>query len=227
MEQEAVGLVGLSHHHHVDAERAAIVGRDVLGKEGGKMLARGLQGWTHSGRDALLKHRGMACQIAAIGTALLRMEEGEARKANLSTVVHLVFQGEVHGALVVGLDFDAALLAKNLADARPSRLGLGMSDAKYAAPAARPRCLGHHVAPLRQAIGRLFLAATHSGLADGLRADGLPNTGQEFNGGSSAAQLAQPLHRRFVGEQTAVHSRLAESPYGQRVPAPGSYLPDG
>ena len=93
MEQEAVGLVGLSHHHHVDAEWAAIVGRDVLGKEGGKMLARGLQGWTHSGRDALLKHRGMACQVAAIGTALLSVEEGEARINCLSLAIHLVFKG--------------------------------------------------------------------------------------------------------------------------------------
>ena len=93
MEKEAVGLVGLSHHHHINAERAAIVRRDVLGKEGGKMLARGLQRWTYGGRDALLEHGGMAHKVAAIGAALLRVEEGEARKANLSSVVPLVFKG--------------------------------------------------------------------------------------------------------------------------------------
>ena len=169
----------------------------------------------------------MACQVAAIGTALLRVEEGEARINCLSLAIHFVFQGEVHGALVVRFNFNTALLTKNLAHARPSRLGYGMSDAKHTAPAARPRCLGHHVAPLRQAVGHLFLAVTHSGLADGLRAYGLADAGEQLGRCSSAAQLAQPLHRRFVGEQTAVHSRFAESPYGQRVPAPGLHLLDG
>ena len=102
-----------------------------------------------------------------------------------------------------------------------------MHEAKHTATAARPRRFGHHVAPLRQTAGHRFFATAHTGLADGFRADGLPNAGQELDGGPSATQQAQLLHRLFVGEQLAIDTRLAQPPNGQRIPAPGTHLREG